>query len=117
MIRSTPSRAPLLSNRFSMLGRSLLFPRARLFEDRIELGGWHWQGRFSRTIALADVRDVEWWTGAPDCNLEVRLASGERLGLWLPDAAHWKFAIAERVGLPVLHQQTLPEVPAASLAA
>lgn len=88
------TRTPILTNRFRLPGQRFMRARARLFRDCIELDAWGWSGRrFRRRVPLERVRHVEWWTGAKDCNLELRLEGGERLGLWVHGAAQWKFAI------------------------
>lgn len=69
-----------------------------LFADRLELKGWNWVGRYRRVIYLEHVRQVVWLEGQENCNLELRLADGEIVELWMRRAGQWKAAIDAFLG-------------------
>lgn len=103
-----PHRVLLLRSRFRQPGMLFLHTRAELYPDRIELNGWGLQGRYSRTLPLADVARFEWHTerkGAP--NLIVHLTDGTELPLIVEQSATWRdtlehrlhFTTTERCGL------------------
>lgn len=109
---------PLLSTRCRLPDRTLWFGRARLFEDRIELSGWTLRGRYGRTVALADVEEVEWWTGEEKVNFALHLKEGRSVPLHLRQAAGtWKFEVQERLDrrpLRALHPDAVSRRSAAA---
>ena len=82
---------PRLSGPFSFSEPALLFPRAELHEDRIDLAGWGWRGRYRLRVPLASVLRAD---VTPTGRLVLWLRSGEALRLRVPDAPAWQRAIA-----------------------
>ena len=76
---------------FSIPG--LLFPRARLFADRLELTGWHGRGRYRRVIPVGRILQVD--VPAAD-RLVLWLFNGETVRLQLRRARQWKAAIEQQ---------------------
>ncbi|MEM6327216.1 MAG: hypothetical protein AAF791_08870 [Bacteroidota bacterium] len=83
----------LLSSSFSFSEPVLLFPRAVLHEDRIELVGWQWRGRYRLRIPLGAVLRAD---VTPTGRLVLWLQTGEALRLRVPDALAWQQAIEPR---------------------
>ena len=109
---------PLLTAPFQYRDRWTLFGRAKLFEDHISLFSIHLTGLRRHTFPLADLVGVEWWSGNPDgnANLRLDLKDGRSLLLWVKGAGLWKFNIQEWA--PNLEQTspkrvTKPVAPAA----
>lgn len=83
-----------LSDSFSFAHPTLLWARARLYEDRLELTGWRLTGRYRRRIPLrrilqADVTDEN--------RLLLWMADGQMLRLRIDRAERWQQAIARRL--------------------
>ncbi len=86
------------TSRFQLPDRKLLFARARLYEDRLELSGFGLRGRYRRTLRLDEVCSVEWWSGAgKEPNLALQLHDGRSLAVWVPGPGLWKFAVEEHM--------------------
>lgn len=81
------------TDRFSFSIPWLLFARARLFADRLELTGWHWQGHYRRAIAVARILQAD---ALADDRLVLWLNSGETVRLRIRRARQWKAAIEQQ---------------------
>ena len=107
----------LLTAPFRYPDQWMLFGRAKLFEDRISLFSIHLTGIRRRTLLLADLVGLEWWSGDQGgANLHLDLKDGSSVLLWVKGAGLWKFNIQERA--PNLKQTspaqvTKPVAPAA----
>ncbi len=89
---SLPERAQR-ADRFSFSTPWLLFARARLFADRLELTGWHRQGRYRRDILVARILQVD---ALENDRLMLWLFSGETVRLRIRRARQWKEAIEKQ---------------------
>lgn len=88
-----PDRA-LLASSFSFARPTLLWARARLYEERLELTGWCLTGRYRRRILLHRILQAD----VPDENcLLLWMADGRTLRLRVDDAEQWQEAIARRL--------------------
>lgn len=83
--------APVRTSRFRFRDPLLLFTRLRLYPDRLELGGWHFLGRYRRAVALAHILQAD---AAGDDGLLLWLSDGEVLRLRVEGAPAWQAAIA-----------------------
>ncbi len=81
------------ADRFSFSTPWLLFARARLFADRLELTGWHRQGRYRRDILVARILQVD---ALENDRLVLWLFNGETVRLRLRRARQWKEAIEKQ---------------------
>ncbi len=81
------------SSRFSFGNPPLLFARARLFSDRLELTGWHLRGRYRRQLLIRHMLQVD-VLGKE--GLLLWLASGETVRIRLQRAPEWKAAIDQQ---------------------
>ncbi len=81
------------ADRFSFSTPWLLFARARLFADRLELSGWHLQGHYRRDIEVARILQVD---ALENDRLVLWLFSGETVRLRLRRAGQWKEAIEKQ---------------------
>ena len=81
------------TDRFSFSTPWLLFARARLFADRLELTGWHRQGRYRREILVARILQVD---ALENDRLVLWLFNGETVRLRLRRARQWKEAIEKQ---------------------
>ena len=79
----------LFSTRFQYADRRVLFGRARLFADRIELAGWNRDGSRRDVISFADIDRIEW---APEAatNAVLHLRDGQHVGLQLRNVFAWR---------------------------
>lgn len=90
----------VLSSRFKPAERSLMFAFAQLRRDRIEFKGWSFSGRWSETIAISEIVDVEWWSGvAGQPNMRLLMKNGEERVFWLKEAGLWTYEIQKRCGI------------------
>jgi hypothetical protein len=89
---SLPERA-LLTDRFSFSNPPLLFARARLFADRLELTGWHLWRRYRRDIRLHHILQVD---ALAHDRLVLWLAYGETVRIRIRRAMQWKVAIVQQ---------------------
>jgi hypothetical protein len=86
---SPPERA-LRTDRFSFSNPPLLFARARLFADRLELTGWHlWRG-YRRNIRIQHILQAD--------ALELWLANGETVRIRIRQFRLGKEAIEKQKG-------------------
>ncbi|WP_098062417.1 hypothetical protein [Longimonas halophila] len=85
---------PLLCSSCSMLGEPLWRSRARLYPTYIELSGWSWTGRTVYRLPIETIQHVRWWGGKRDINLEITLASGKIVALYLEESAGtWNYTL------------------------
>lgn len=104
---------PILSTRCKLPGRSLWFTRAHLHKDHIELSGWNWRGRFSRSIDLDNIDRFQWWAVLNDVNFLLHLKDGAAVPLQLlRSAGVWSCKLHELLGQSILAQDTIPRVGA-----
>ncbi|NBC87815.1 MAG: hypothetical protein GVY25_16660 [Bacteroidetes bacterium] len=104
---------PILSTRCKLPGRSLWFTRAHLHEDHIELSGWNWRGRFSRSIDLDNIDRFQWWAVLNDVNFLLHLKDGAAVPLQLlRSAGVWSCKLHELLGQSILAQDAIPRVGA-----
>lgn len=89
---SIPERAQR-TDRFSFSNPALLFARLRLFADRLELTGWHLQGRYRRSIRIRHILQAD---ALANDHLVLWLSSGETVRIQIRRAEQWKAAIEER---------------------
>jgi hypothetical protein len=102
---------PILSTRCKLPGRNLWFSRASLHEDRIELSGWTWKGRFSRSIRLDRIDRFQWWAVIDDVNFLLHLEDGVAVPLHLlRSAGTWSCKLHELLGKSILAQDAIPRV-------
>ncbi|HMB92905.1 MAG TPA: hypothetical protein VKP65_18795 [Rhodothermales bacterium] len=81
------------TDRFSFSNPPLLFARARLFTDRLELTGWQLQGRYRRDLSIRHILQID---ALADDRLVLWLASGETVRLRIRQARQWKTAIEQQ---------------------
>lgn len=106
----------LLSSSYKMPGRRLLFSRARLFIDRIELTGWYLGEKHFQTIRLEEVCSVE-WQDENSYNAILHLRGDESVALKLSQPARWKQSLETRLRWiqPRRHRVTTTMHPGQSL--
>jgi hypothetical protein len=88
----TPSDT-VLSGRFRFRNPSLLWARVRLYADRLELSGWHMQGRYFRRILLQQVLQADALNAD---SLLLWLSDGETVRLRVKEAHRWKRTIEQQ---------------------
>ena len=81
------------ADRFSFSTPWLLFARARLFADRLELTGWHLQGHYRRAISVTHILQVD---VLENDRLVLWLFNGETVRLRIPRARQWKETIEKQ---------------------
>jgi len=113
------SSDPVLSSPFRYPHQSFLWSRLRLFEDRIEFVGLRWTGLHRRTLPLARVKNLRWWTGSGDVNFALLLDGGddgedERIYLHVDAAGLWKHEVAARAQNLVADGPDLPKQKSSS---
>lgn len=82
---------PILSSRFQYAARRpLLFGKATLYGDRIELIGWHWLDRIHQTIPLDRILQFDYHPLRGGGNLTLYLEGGEVLRLRMKQAHRWR---------------------------
>lgn len=89
---------PVLTSRCRYANRRLFFGRARLYRDRVVLAGWTWTGRYTRTIALADVQRIRWFSESSGPNFVFYLRDGEAVRLRLQAGGLWKCQVEMGLG-------------------
>ena len=89
---SLPMRAQR-ADRFSFSTPWLLFARARLFADRLELTGWRMQGHYRRDILVGRILQVD---ALENDRLVLWLFNGETVRLHIRQARQWKEAIEKQ---------------------
>ena len=83
----------VLSGRFRFRNPSLLWARVRLYPDRLELSGWHMQGRYVRRIPVRQILQADATTFD---SLLLWLSDGETIRLRVKEAFRWKQAIEQQ---------------------
>ena len=113
-----PHQVVLLSSGFQYANRRLLFSKARLFPDRIELSGWNFMEKHRQEIRLDRLCRVEWHTDEQDTpDLILHLKDGDSVQLSLRDADRWREPLQQRMQwsapdrYPLTTTTTRPEVP------
>ena len=99
---------PLYSHRCTLPDRSLWFGRASLYEDRITIQGWTWQGRYRRSIIVDRIDEVDWRPKPEGPNLRLRLEdeSVVRFRL-LKGGGLWNAKLHDLIGESVLDQYSV----------
>lgn len=92
-----PHKVMLAASSFRFPERHLLFSKARLFPDRIELSGWDSNGTHRQTIPLEQVREVKWGEDPSNGRAEFHLHDGSRVALVLRDKDLWRQLLSERL--------------------
>jgi hypothetical protein len=85
----TVGDVPLRTASFTLEDRWLLWARACLYADRLELTGWYLWGRYERRIPLRVIERVE----APNGCLVLHLQEGRTVTFAIDRAARWKTSI------------------------
>lgn len=99
---------PLYSHQCTLPNRSLWFGRASLYEDRVSIEGWTWQGRYEHEIAVERIEKVDWRPKPEGPNLTLHLDDGsaERLRL-RKGGGLWNAKLHDLIGQSVLDQYSL----------
>ncbi len=84
------SDLPLRSASISLEDRWLLWARARLYLDRLELTGWSLSGRYRRSISLGRIDEAE----PTDGHLTLHLVDGSSLQVLMDAPQQWASVIA-----------------------
>ncbi len=87
----------LLTTGFSLPGALLVYARARLFPDRIELSGWGGRGLFRETICLREVRRIAWPAAGADGPTTLHLEDGRALAVCLHQPHRWRLRLEEHL--------------------
>ncbi|NBC17233.1 MAG: hypothetical protein GVY18_07945 [Bacteroidetes bacterium] len=113
-----PHQVVLLSSGFQYTNRRLLFSKARLFPDRIELSGWDFVEKHRQEIPLDTLCRVEWHTDEADApDLILHLKDGDSVSLSLHDADRWRESLQQRLRwtapdrAPLPTSSTRPDLP------
>ena len=80
-------------DRFSFSNPPLLFARVRLFAERLELTGWHMQGRYRRDILIQHILQID---ALGTDSLVLWLSSGETVRIRIRRARQWKEAVEKQ---------------------
>ncbi|GIV58342.1 MAG: hypothetical protein D6746_09760 [Bacteroidetes bacterium] len=93
-----PHKIVLLTTGFQLPSRRLLFGRARLYLDRIELTGWQVGERYHDVIPLGDIMRIDWNLEARrEANVVFHRAEGPPTALILHQVGLWKHTLEERL--------------------
>ena len=96
---------PQYSHRCTLPGQTLWFGRASLYEDRVTIEGWTWQGRFEREIAVDRIKKVDWRPRPEGPNLILSLKDGSVEQLRLRKGGGlWNAKLHDLIGQSVLDQ-------------
>jgi hypothetical protein len=93
MIPRLPRSDTVRSGRFRFRNPALLWARLRLYEDRLELSGWHLKGHYVRRIRLQHVLQADALQAEA---LLLWLFDGQTLRLLVEEAPRWKRAIEQQ---------------------
>jgi hypothetical protein len=109
--RAHQHRIVLLTTRFRHPERRLLFTRARLFPDRIDLHGWSFGDTYDQVIYLDHVRRIDW----PDLEAEqpyvlFHLDDGSTCSLHLQAADLWRYTLEQRLAWSPAGPHRLPRL-------
>jgi len=85
---------PHIQSPFRFRDPMLFRAKAHLTDEAIELTGWHWHGRYTRRIPLAEVLHADARTRQ---DLVLWLVGGEVVRLHLEQAARWEAAITNHL--------------------
>ena len=89
---------PVLSTSYRDPYKLILFPRATLYADIIELTGYTATGPFMKRVNLRYVEWVEWKHGSKhEANLILWFSTGDTFRLRVASAGLWKYEIEARV--------------------
>ncbi len=103
------SSDPIYSHRCSLPDRTLWFGQASLYEDRINVRGWTWRGRYERTVEVDTIDEVEWRPQPERPNLLLHLTDGSTVFLRLRKGAGlWNAKLHALLGQSVLDKHSLP---------
>lgn len=101
---------PLYSHRCSLPHRTLWFGEASLYEDRIHIHGWTWQGRYEREVVVEDIDEVEWRPQPERPNLLLHLEDGTTVPLRLRKGAGlWNAKLHDLLDQSLLDKHSLPD--------
>ena len=93
-------RIELLSTPFRYPAQRLLFARARLYLDRIELSGRAFGGKHTAQIRWEEVERIAWCLtarGAREPNATFHLVNGQAVALVLGEVHRWQDMLEERL--------------------
>jgi hypothetical protein len=97
-VSSYQQKIVLLDTGFRYPDRPLLFARARLYLDRIELSGWDIGSRYHVDVPLEHIRHVEWRSLATDePNVVLHLDGRSSVVLIVRKAHLWRHMLEERL--------------------
>lgn len=106
--RAHHHRIVLLTTGFRIPGRRLLFTRARLYPDRIELTGWRPGESYEAVILLDRVQSIEWRAGTDGSNVVFYQDGEAPLALRLPSQQLWRDMLEERLHWSPRDRQPAP---------
>ena len=89
LVSPLPSDVPLRTAAFGLEDRWLLWSRARLYADRMELTGWGLGGRYHRSISLGRIGAVE----LIEDGLILHLTDGSALRVEIDTPREWADAL------------------------
>lgn len=105
---------PEHSHRCTLPDRSLWFGQASLYEDRITIEGWTWQGWYEQEISVDRIEDVDWRPQPSGPNLTLMLEDGSTVPLRLEKGGGlWNAKLHDLLGQSVLDQYSLSKNGAA----
>ncbi len=117
-------RIVLLTSSFQYPSRRLLFGRARMYLDRIELTGWHFGEKHHQDIPLDEVCRIEWRLQDENGpNVIFYMEDGRSHPLILKNADLWKHTLEERMRwsspgrYPLAPSRPQPDLPLKDLVA
>ena len=97
--RAHQHRIVLLTTSFRHPARRLLFTRARLFPDRIELSGWYPGASYEQVLFLDRIQRIEWHTDEKASpNVHFHMDDGAALSLDLQAPDKWQHTLMRRLG-------------------
>lgn len=104
------SADPLYEHRCTLPGRTLWFGRASLYENRICIQGWTWQGRYQREVVVEDINDVDWRPRPSGPNMTLHL-DGDRVVRFRlrKGGGLWNAKLHDLIGKSLLNRHSLPE--------
>jgi len=104
------SSTPLHSHRCSLPHRTLWFGQASLYEDRIHIRGWTWQGRYQREVLVEDIEEVEWRPRPERPNLFLHLEDGKTIPIRLHKGAGlWNAKLHDLLDQSLLDKRGVPK--------
>lgn len=105
MSESVPS-SPIHSHSCSLPNQTLWFGRAVLYEDRVTIRGWNWQGRFHEEILMERIEGIDWRPVPDGPNLILHLTDGSNVRLRIKTAGGlWNAKLQELLGESVVNQE------------